>query len=135
MKIIQYILLVCSLCLFDEIGAQNRSIEFREGNWEQMLKMAKKEKKMIFVDCYTSWCGPCKMLSPVLEKISEKLGDSLEIVKIDIDKYPELANKYEIMSVPTLLFFLNGELIRRETGFMPEEKIFDLIKSDFYVKI
>ena len=45
MKIIQYILLVCSLCLFDEIGAQNRSIEFREGNWEQMLKMAKKEKK------------------------------------------------------------------------------------------
>ena len=75
------------------------------------------------------------MLSPVLEKISEKLGDSLEIVKIDIDKYPELANKYEIMSVPTLLFFLNGELIRRETGFMPEEKIFDLIKSDFYVKI
>ena len=63
MKIIQYILLVCSLCLFDEIGAQNRSIEFREGNWEQMLKMAKKEKKMIFVDCYTSWCGPCKMLA------------------------------------------------------------------------
>ena len=61
--------------------------------------------------------------------------NSLEVIKIDIDKHPDLANKYEIMSVPTLLFFFGGELIRRETGFMPEEKILDLIKSDFYVKI
>ncbi len=102
---------------------------------ENIEKELKNISKPVIIDFFASWCGPCKMLSPVLEKISEKLGDSLEIVKIDIDKYPELANKYEIMSVPTLLFFLNGELIRRETGFMPEEKIFDLIKSDFYVKI
>lgn len=102
---------------------------------ENIEKELKNISKPVIIDFFASWCGPCKMLSPVLEKISEKLGDSLEIVKIDIDKYPELANKYEIMSVPTLLFFLNGELIRRETGFMPEEKIFDLIKSDFCVKI
>lgn len=102
---------------------------------ENIEKELKNISKPVIIDFFASWCGPCKMLGPVLEKISEKLGDSLEIVKIDIDKYPELANKYEIMSVPTLLFFLNGELIRRETGFMPEEKIFDLIKSDFYVKI
>ncbi len=106
-----------------------------ELNVENIEKELKNISKPVIIDFFASWCGPCKMLSPVLEKISEKLGDSLEIVKIDIDKYPELANKYEIMSVPTLLFFLNGELIRRETGFMPEEKIFDLIKSDFYVKI
>lgn len=106
-----------------------------ELNVENIEKELKNISKPVIIDFFASWCGPCKMLSPVLEKISEKLGDSLEIVKIDIDKYPELANKYEIMSVPTLLFFLNGELIRCETGFMPEEKIFDLIKSDFYVKI
>lgn len=106
-----------------------------ELNVENIERELKNISKPVIVDFFASWCGPCKMLSPVLEKVSEKLGDSLEVIKIDIDKHPDLANKYEIMSVPTLLFFFGGELIRRETGFMPEEKILDLIKSDFYVKI
>ena len=89
MKIIQYILLVCSLCLFDEIGAQNRSIEFREGNWEQMLKMAKKEKKMIFVDCYTSWCGPCKMLAKNIftqDSVADFYNVNFICFQIDMEK-------------------------------------------------
>ena len=89
--------------------------------------------KPVIIDFFASWCGPCKMLSPVLEKISSKFGDSIEIIKIDIDEYPDIANKYEIMSVPTLMFFLNGELLRRETGFVSEEKILEMIKSDFCV--
>lgn len=87
----------------------------------------------IIVDFFASWCGPCKMLSPVLEKIDEKFGENLKILKVDIDKFPELANKYNIMSVPTLIFFENGEIVRQETGFMPEEKIMEFIKSDFYI--
>ena len=87
----------------------------------------------IIVDFFASWCGPCKMLSPVLEKIDEKFGENLKILKVDIDKFPELANKYNIMSVPTLIFFENGEIVRQETGFMLEEKIMEFIKSDFYI--
>ena len=87
----------------------------------------------VIVDFFASWCGPCKMLSPVLEKIDEKFGENLKILKVDIDKFPELANKYNIMSVPTLIFFENGEIVRQETGFMLEEKIMEFIKSDFYI--
>ncbi len=104
--------------------------ELNINNIEEELKNI---AKPVIIDFFASWCGPCKMLSPVLEKISSKFGDSIEIIKIDIDKYSDVANKYEIMSVPTLMFFLNGELLRRETGFIPEEKILEMIKSDFCV--
>lgn len=109
MKIIQYILLVCSLCLFGETGAQNRSIEFREGNWEQMLKMAKKEKKMIFVDCYTSWCGPCKMLAKNIftqDSVADFYNANFIRFQIDMEKGegPELARKYGVAAFPTLLY-------------------------------
>ena len=109
MKIIQYILLVCSLCLFGETGAQNRSIEFREGNWEQMLKMAKKEKKMIFVDCYTSWCGPCKMLAKNIftqDSVADFYNANFICFQIDMEKGegPELARKYGVAAFPTLLY-------------------------------
>lgn len=85
----------------------------------------------VVVDFFASWCGPCKMLAPVLEKIQEKFEGSLEVIKIDIDKCSELANKYNVMSVPTLMFFSGGELVRREVGFMPAEKISQIIESDF----
>lgn len=85
----------------------------------------------IIVDFFASWCGPCKMLAPVLEKVKEKFEGSLEIIKVDIDKSPDLAGKYNVMSVPTLMFFSSGELVRREVGFLPEEKIFKIIESDF----
>jgi thioredoxin 1 len=87
----------------------------------------------VIVDFFASWCGPCKMLAPVLEKIQEKFEGSLEVIKIDIDKCSDLANKYNVMSVPTLMFFSGGELVRSEVGFMSEEKISQIIESDFCV--
>ncbi len=89
--------------------------------------------KPVIVDFFATWCGPCKMLSPVLENISNKFGDNLKIIKIDIDKYPDIADKYEVMSVPTLMFFVNGNLVRRETGFISEEQISDMINKDFFI--
>lgn len=86
----------------------------------------------VIVDFYASWCGPCKMMAPVLESIKSKYEDSIKIIKIDIDENREVASKYSIMSVPTLMFFVNGELVRKEIGFMPQEKLEDIIKSDFY---
>jgi cation transport ATPase len=64
------------------VEAQNRSIDFEQTKeWKKVLKKAKKEKKLIFVDCYTSWCGPCKMLSPVLEEVAKEVEEKLDIVK------------------------------------------------------
>lgn len=97
---------------------------------EQELNSA---TKPVIVDFFATWCGPCKMLSPVLENIENKFGDNLKIIKIDIDEYPDIADKYEVMSVPTLMFFVNGNLVRRETGFISEEKITDMINEDLFV--
>lgn len=81
----------------------------------------------VIVDFYASWCGPCKMLTPVLEKIATKFSEKIKILKVNIDNNSNLANDYEIASVPTLLFFKNGRLLMRHSGFMPEEKISELI--------
>lgn len=67
----------------------------------------------VLVDFYAEWCGPCKMLTPVLER----LGDSFEIVKVDVDKHFDLAKEYGIMSVPTLFIFKNGKVVKQIIGF------------------
>ena len=67
----------------------------------------------VLVDFYAEWCGPCKMLTPVLER----LGESFEIVKVDVDKHFDLAKEYGIMSVPTLIIFKNGKVIKQMIGF------------------
>lgn len=67
----------------------------------------------VLVDFYAEWCGPCKMLTPVLER----LGESFEIVKVDVDKHFDLAKEYGIMSVPTLFIFKNGKVVKQMIGF------------------
>jgi thioredoxin 1 len=75
----------------------------------------------ILVDFYAEWCGPCKMLTPVLER----LGDSFEIVKVDVDKHFDLAKEYGIMSVPTLIIFKNGKIVKQMIGFMGYDELKD----------
>ena len=78
----------------------------------------------VLVDFYANWCGPCKLLSPELEKVSEEI----KIVKVDIDKYSELARSYGVMSIPCLIIFEEGNEVKRNIGFMPEVKIREFIK-------
>lgn len=77
---------------------------------------------IVLVDFFATWCGPCKMLGPVLEDLSNDRAE-LKIVKIDIDKNNELAKSYGIMSVPTMLLFKDGKLVDKKIGFMPKELI------------
>lgn len=87
----------------------------------------------VIVDFYATWCNPCKMLSPVLEKVQEKFEGALKVIKIDIDENRDITAKYDIMSVPTLMFFSGGELVRRESGFIPENELLEIIYKDFCI--
>lgn len=76
------------------------------------------------VDFYANWCGPCKMLAPILEEI-----DFIKVLKIDTDKFPTLAAQYGIMSIPTLLFFKDKKEVKRVIGFKNKEEIKDIVDS------
>ena len=79
------------------------------------------ENKKIVVDFYATWCGPCKMLSSVLERIDEK--NLIQIVKVDVDECSDLAAEYKIMSVPTLLLFKHGEVVEKSVGLIQKDEV------------
>lgn len=84
-----------------------------------------KEEKVL-VDFYADWCGPCKMLAPILEQLDEKAN--IKILKVNVDDLPLVARRYAVMSIPTLLVFENGEKIKQQMGYMPLNHLIDFIK-------
>ena len=83
-------------------------------------------KGKVVVDFFATWCGPCKMLGPVFEKVSDEVND-VKFVKLDVDKFNDIARQYGVMSVPTLILFENGKEVKKEIGFMSEDKLKDFI--------
>jgi thioredoxin 1 len=77
----------------------------------------------VVVDFWAEWCGPCRMIAPALEEIAEQLGDKIKIVKLNVDENPNIAAKYGIMSIPTLMMFKNGEIASRQVGAAPKQKL------------
>ena len=83
----------------------------------------------VLVDFWAEWCGPCKMLGPILEEISKDLKDKIQIVKVNLDENQDLAMKYSIRSIPTLLLFKDGQLIDTKIGLLPKSDLVEWLGS------
>jgi thioredoxin 1 len=88
-----------------------------------------KDNTPVLVDFHADWCGPCKMMAPILKEAKTSLGDAVKIIKIDVDKNEALATKYQVKGVPTLILFKNGEQLWRQSGVMQKDEIIKIIKS------
>jgi thioredoxin 1 len=85
--------------------------------------------KPVLVDFSAEWCGPCKMMTPVLQELKGKTGESLTIIKVDVDKNPVVASNYQIQGVPTLILFRNGEIKWRQSGVQSADQILSTIRT------
>ena len=83
----------------------------------------------VLIDFHALWCGPCKMMPPILKELHEKSGDKLRILKIDIDKNPAVAEAFEVQSVPTLILFQHGKILWRQSGVVPALELQKIISQ------
>jgi len=97
--------------------------QINESQFEQKVI---KSDKPVMVDFFAEWCGPCKMISPMIDEVSGEVEGKAHVFKVDVDKNPALANKYQVMSIPTIVFFKDGKVINQLVGTVSKE---DLIKN------
>ncbi|MGD6833286.1 thioredoxin [Sutcliffiella halmapala] len=84
---------------------------------------------LVLADFWAPWCGPCKMIAPVLEELDQDMGEKVKIVKVDVDENQETAGKFGVMSIPTLLVIKNGEVVDKAVGYQPKEALAELLNK------
>ena len=87
-------------------------------------------EKLVIVDFWATWCGPCRMLSPLLDEVEEEMADKITVVKVNVDDADEIAMRYRIMSIPTLVFVKNGQMVDRTVGAMPKSTLVHRIEAN-----
>ncbi len=98
-------------------------------NMKRSFKKLISSETPVLVDFFADWCGPCKMLAPILKDVKEELGDAVKIVKIDVDKNQSIAAKYQVRGVPTMLLFKDGKQVWRQSGVLQKKDIVQIIQS------
>ncbi|MPM34799.1 Thioredoxin [bioreactor metagenome] len=98
-------------------------------NNSQFYNKIRKSEKLVVMDFFATWCGPCKMLTPIFESLSNEMSDKVYFAKVDIDRSVEIAEEYKIVSIPTMIIFKNGKEVQRIVGFVPKEQIKSKIKA------
>ncbi|MCR4745010.1 MAG: thioredoxin [Lachnospiraceae bacterium] len=101
------------------------AVVITEANFEEEVL---KSDKTVLVDFWASWCGPCKMLSPIVDEIADE-NSSIKVGKVNVDEEGDLAGKYNIMSIPTLLIFKDGKLVNQSVGVVPKQAILDMVSK------
>ena len=94
---------------------------------ENFEKEVINSNEKVIVDFFATWCGPCQMLAPVLSEIAEEYKDKIKVCKINIDEEQELAEKFEVVSIPTLVIFENGQPVKKSIGYISKEELIKII--------
>lgn len=94
------------------------------------LQQIFKENQNVLIDFYADWCGPCRMLAPVIEEIKTEAADYLKVVKVNVDDNPEIASQYGVRSIPTLVFVKDGKVANQAVGFRPKKDILKMINNE-----
>ena len=93
------------------------TIDVNDANFEEQVV---KSDKLVLVDFWAEWCGPCRMVAPILKELSEDYEDKIVVAKLDVDNNPETAGKYGIRNIPTVLFIKGGEVVDKQVGAVPK---------------
>ena len=101
--------------------------EIKQDNFSTFVK----QDKPVLVDFWATWCGPCRMLSPVVEEVSQAHADTLAVGKVNVDECPELAQQFGVMSIPTLILFKDGEVVDKRIGYQPKDELEEMLKQAF----
>lgn len=96
-----------------------------KGNFSDIIKSS----VPVIIDAYADWCGPCKIQSPILKEVATELGDKVRVIKIDVDKNPEIAMKYNIRGVPTLMIFKDGDMKYRQAGVHSKPQLMSVLMN------
>ena len=96
-------------------------------NNENFNKEVKELNKVVLVDFYADWCGPCKMMSPVIDEIAKKVGENVKVCKLNVDEAQDIAIEYDVMSIPTLIIFKDGSVVNKLIGLQSKSEVMNAL--------